>query len=134
MQTASSFKGGTTVNAIAHVRDTRDPNYPLATCSLLIGLDSYSDVTVAHRDIIYDVRPVHERLSMGGGKQRIMRKGSLILSMARARSAPYPHSLLTTRPISPPSLYHCFLGFPLTLSSILTARRVASHCNPTILP
>ncbi len=28
MQTASSFTGGTTVNAMAHVRDTRNSNYP----------------------------------------------------------------------------------------------------------
>ena len=75
VQTASSFIGGTTVNAIAHVRDTRDPDYPLATRSLLLGLDSYSDVTVAHRDIVYDVRPVHENLSTGGGKTAYYEEG-----------------------------------------------------------
>ncbi len=131
MQTASSFKGGTTVNAIAHVRDTRNPNYPLATRSLVIGLDSYSDVTVAHRDIVYDVRPVHENLSTGGGKTSIS-------STARARSAPYLPSSLTTRPISPPSAYYCFLAYPkstsLTSSSTLTTRRVAFHCNLTTPP
>jgi hypothetical protein len=33
----------------------------LATRELTIGLDSYSDVTVAHRDIVYNVRPITDR-------------------------------------------------------------------------
>ncbi len=63
----SSFRGGTTVNAIASVRDPANPRTPLSTRSILLGLDSYSDVTVAHRDIVYNVRAIHERLSTGGG-------------------------------------------------------------------
>ncbi len=49
------------------VRDPKNTDYPLATRSLLIGLDSYSDVTVAPRDIVYNVRPIHERLSTREG-------------------------------------------------------------------
>ncbi len=75
IQTASSFKGGTTVNAIAHVRDTCNPKYPLATRSLTVGLDSYSDVTVAHREIVYDIRPVHEKTSTGGGSTAYYEEG-----------------------------------------------------------
>ena len=67
IQTRSSFQGGTTVNATGFVRDPRDNQYPHATRPLTIGLDSYSDVTVAHRDIVYNTRPIHENLSTGGG-------------------------------------------------------------------
>jgi hypothetical protein len=75
MQTSSSFRGRTRVNAIGHVRDPRNFNYPLATRSLLIGLDSYSDVTVAHRDIVYAVRLIHENLVTGGGKKQYHEEG-----------------------------------------------------------
>ncbi len=49
------------------MRDPRNPRNPFATRQLTIGLDSYSDVTVAHRDLVYNVRPVTERLATGGG-------------------------------------------------------------------
>jgi hypothetical protein len=42
---------------------------------LTIGLDSYSDVTVAHRDITYNVRPITERLSTGGGLTQYYEEG-----------------------------------------------------------
>ena len=67
VQTRSSFQGGTTVNATGFVRDPTNLQHPLSTRPLLIGLDSYSDVTVAHRSIVYNVRPIHESLSTGGG-------------------------------------------------------------------
>jgi hypothetical protein len=67
VQLSSSFKGGTTVNAVASFRDPRHPRNPIATRQLTIGLDNYSDVTVAHRDIVYGVRPITERLSTGRG-------------------------------------------------------------------
>ncbi len=67
VQTRSSFQGGTTVNATGFVRDPTNLHHPLSTRPLLIGLDSYSDVTVAHRTIVYNVRPIHESLSTGGG-------------------------------------------------------------------
>jgi hypothetical protein len=67
VQTRSSFQGGTTVNATGFVRDPLNTHHPLSTRPLTIGLDSYSDVTVAHRDIVYGLRPIHERLTTGGG-------------------------------------------------------------------
>jgi hypothetical protein len=66
VQTRSSFQGGTTVNATGFVRDPLNTHHPLSTRPLTICLDSYSDVTVAHRDIVYGVRPIHESLTTGG--------------------------------------------------------------------
>ncbi len=68
VQTRSSFQGGTTaVNATASVRDPRDPHHPLATRPILVGLDSYSDVTVASCEIVYNMHPILEHLSTDGG-------------------------------------------------------------------
>jgi hypothetical protein len=47
VQTRSSFQGGSTVNATGFVRDPLNTHNPLSTRPLLIGLDSYSDVTVS---------------------------------------------------------------------------------------
>jgi hypothetical protein len=47
----------------------------LATRQLTIGLDSYSDVTVSHRDIVYHIRPIMERLSTGGGLTQYNEEG-----------------------------------------------------------
>jgi hypothetical protein len=63
------------VNATGFVRDPLNTHHPLSTRPLLIGLDSYSDVTVAHRDIVYDVRPKHESLSTGGGNTEYHKEG-----------------------------------------------------------
>ncbi len=41
------------------MRDPLDPDF-FATRSIIVGIDSYSDITVAHRDIAYDVRRVSE--------------------------------------------------------------------------
>jgi hypothetical protein len=60
---------------MASVRDPANPRNPLATRSILLGLDSYSDVTVAHRDIVYNVRVIHERLSTGGGATQYFEEG-----------------------------------------------------------
>jgi hypothetical protein len=38
-------------------------------------LDSYSDVTVAHRDIVYNIRTIHEQLSTGGGSTHYYEEG-----------------------------------------------------------
>jgi hypothetical protein len=57
------------------VRDPRHHRNPFATRQLTVGLDSYSDVTVAHRDIVYNVRPVTERLATGGGPTQYNEEG-----------------------------------------------------------
>ncbi len=75
VQTRSSFQGGTTVNATGFVRDPLNQRNPLSTRPLLIGLDSYSDVTVASRDIAYHIHPIHEHLSTGGGDTEYHEEG-----------------------------------------------------------
>ncbi len=94
-QTSSSFRGGTTVNATGYVRDPLNTRHPLSTRPLLIALDSYSDVTVAHRDIVYAVRPIHERLLTGGGRPRRHRRRPLLLpDHPRSRRQPsHPSSV-----------------------------------------
>jgi hypothetical protein len=36
---------------------------------------SYSDVTVAHRDFVYNLRPITERVSTGGGLAQFDEEG-----------------------------------------------------------
>jgi hypothetical protein len=61
--TASSFRGGTSVNAFCSVRDPHS-NDPFATRSILLDIDSYSDITVPHRDIVYGRRPQTKRSTL----------------------------------------------------------------------
>jgi hypothetical protein len=110
-QLASSFKGGTTVNAIASVRDPLYPRNPLATRELTIGLDSYSDVTVAHRDIAYNVRPISERLSTGGGLTRYDEEGlvDIVDGPCSFRTLP---ALVASHPSNLPKHCMLLLGVP----------------------
>ena len=63
----SSFRGGTAANAFCTVRDPSSPD-PFATRSIIVGLDSYSDVTVAHRDIAYGIHRIAETVQTGVGE------------------------------------------------------------------
>jgi transposase InsO family protein len=110
-QAASSFRGGTTVNAIASVRDPSNPRQPLATRSILLGLDSYSDVTVAHRDIVYNVRAIHEQLSTGGGATQYYEEGlvDIVDGPCSFRTVP---ALVANHPTHLPSKCLMLLGVP----------------------
>jgi hypothetical protein len=72
----SSFRGGTAANAFCTVRDPTIPD-PLATRSIIVGLDSYSDATVAHRDIAYayDIHRVAETVQTGAGEATYQEEG-----------------------------------------------------------
>ena len=138
VQTASSFKGGTTVNATGVVRDPRNTKYPLATRSLLIGLDSYSDVTVAHRDIVYNVRPIHEHLSTGGGNTQYHEEGlvDIVDGPCSFRTIP---ALVACSPTHLPSKCLLLLGVPqineldIKLDTHRVARRLPLQSyDPTI--
>ncbi len=37
-------------------------------CFIIVGIDSYSDVTVAHPDIVYDIHPIVETVHTGAGE------------------------------------------------------------------
>jgi hypothetical protein len=71
---ASSFRGGTAVNAFCSVRDPSSDD-PFATRAILIGIDSYSDITVAHRDIVYGPRPIEETVYTGAGAATYAEEG-----------------------------------------------------------
>ena len=70
----SSFRGGTAANAFCTVRDPSSPD-PFATRSIIVGLDSYSDVTVAHRDIAYGIHRITESVQTGAGEATYQEEG-----------------------------------------------------------
>jgi hypothetical protein len=72
--TVSSFRGGTASNAFCSVRDPLDSEF-FATRSIIVGIDSYSDITVAHRDIAYDIRRVSETVHTGAGEATYHEEG-----------------------------------------------------------
>jgi hypothetical protein len=68
---ASSVREGMASNAFCTVRDPTNPDC-FATRSIIVGIDSYSDITVAHREIAYDIRRVCETVHTGA-RRRISR-------------------------------------------------------------
>jgi hypothetical protein len=111
VQTRSSFQGGTAVNATASVRDPRDPHHPLATRPILVGLDSYSDVTVASRDIVYNVHPVLEHLSTSGGNTEYTEEGLVDIVDGPCSFHTIP-ALVATQPTHLPRKCLLLLGVP----------------------
>jgi hypothetical protein len=83
----------------------------LATRQLTIGLDSYSDVTVAHRDIVYSTRPIMERLSTGGGLTQYNEEGlvDIVDGPCSFRTLP---ALVAHHPSHLPSKCLILLGVP----------------------
>jgi hypothetical protein len=111
VQTHSSFCGGTTVNATAFVRDPRNTRNPLSTRPLLVGLDSYSDVTMASRDILYNVHPVLEHLSTGRGNTEYTEEGlvDIVDGPCSFRTIP---ALVASQPAHLPQKCLLLLGVP----------------------
>jgi hypothetical protein len=70
----SSFRDGMVANAFCTVRDPSSPD-PLATRSIIVGLDSYSDVTVAYREIAYNIHRVAETVQTGAGEATYQEEG-----------------------------------------------------------
>jgi hypothetical protein len=111
VQTRSSFQGGTTVNATGFIRDPFNQRNPLSTRPLLIGLDSYSDVTVASRDIAYNIHPIHEHLSTGGGDTEYHEEGlvDIVDGACSFRTIP---ALVASDPSHLPTKCMLLLGVP----------------------
>jgi hypothetical protein len=111
VQTRSSFQGGTTVNATGFVRDPLNKRNPLSTRSLTIGVDSYSDVTVARREITYNIHPIHENLSTGGGDTEYHEEGlvDIVDGPCSFRTIP---ALVASDPSHLPAKYLLLLGVP----------------------
>ncbi len=70
----SSFRVGTASNAFCSVRDPASLDL-FATRSIVVGIDSYSDVTVAHRDVVYNVRRIDETVHTDAGEATYKEEG-----------------------------------------------------------
>jgi hypothetical protein len=92
-------------------RDPRNTRNPLSTRPLLVGLDSYSDVTVASRDIVYNVHPVLEHLSTGGGDTEYTEEGlvDIVDGPSSFRTIP---ALVASQPAHLPQKCLLLLGVP----------------------
>ena len=70
----SSFRGGLAVRATAVLRN---PNPGKPELPVNMGLDSYSDVTVANRSFAYDCRDIDENIRTGGGNSKFKQEGKI---------------------------------------------------------
>jgi hypothetical protein len=106
----SSFRGGTTANAFCSVRDlaSRDP---FATRSIIVGIDSYSDVTVAHREIVYGIHSIDETVQTGAGDATYTEEGLVDIADGLYSFRTIP-ALVAHTPEHLPSLTHLLLGVP----------------------
>jgi hypothetical protein len=104
----SSFRGGTAANAFCTVRDPTVTD-PLATRPIIVGLDSYSDVTVAHRDIAYAIHRVAETVHTGAGASTHQEEGlvDIVDGLYSFRTIP---ALIAQTPDHLPSSTHLLLG------------------------
>jgi hypothetical protein len=106
----SSFRGGTTVIATASARDPSNSD-PVAILPILVGLDSYSDVTVtvtvAAPEFVYNKRQIMESFGTGAGTSEYFEEGFIDIALlphpARSRGF-MPHHL--------PSSCSLLLGVP----------------------
>jgi hypothetical protein len=104
----SSFRGGTAANAFCTVRDSSLPD-PFALRPIIVGLDSYSDVTVAHRDIAYHIHRVTETVQTGAGEATYHEEGlvDIVDDLYSFRTIP---ALIAQTPEHLPSSTHLLLG------------------------
>ncbi len=104
----SSFRGGTASNAFCTARDPNVPD-PLATRSIIVGIDSYSDVTVAHRDITYGIHLIQETVQTGAGEASYQEEGlvDIVDGLYSFRTIP---ALIAQTPDHLPSSTHLLLG------------------------
>jgi hypothetical protein len=104
----SSFRGGTAANAFCTVRDPNSPD-PFAARSIIVGLDSYSDVTVAHRDIAYNIHRIAETVQTGAGEATYQEEGlvDIVDGLYSFRTIP---ALIAQTPEHLPSSTHLLLG------------------------
>jgi hypothetical protein len=64
----SHFTGGNAVTARARVRDPLAP-FPDQHMHVTVAIDTYSDISVAHADIAFNIAPITEIVRTGGGKR-----------------------------------------------------------------
>jgi hypothetical protein len=88
------------VIATASARDPSNPD-PVAFVPILVGLDSYSDITVAAPELVYNKRKITESVSTGAGASDYFEGVSSTLSTAFTLFAHYPPSSPRLPTISP---------------------------------
>ncbi len=84
---------------------------PFATRSIVVGIDSYSDITVAHRDIVYDIRPIDETVQTGAGDATYTEEGLVDIADGLYSFRTIP-ALVALNPEHLPSSTHLLLGVP----------------------
>jgi hypothetical protein len=129
----SSFKGGTASNACCSVRDPTLSD-PLATRPIIVGIDSYSDITVAHRDIAYAIRPISETVHTGAGEASYSEEGlvDIVDGPESFRTIP---ALIAQNPDQLPTSTHLLLGVTqineLDVKCDVHRTNEDFPCNPT---
>jgi hypothetical protein len=75
----------------------------------VIGLDSYWDITVAHREIAYNIHPVTETVQTGAGEATYHEEGlvDIVDGLYSFRTIP---ALIARTPEQLPSSTHLLLG------------------------
>jgi len=86
----SSFRGGTAVTAAAHIRHptSSQPNPKLLPIKVAIG--TFSDVSVAHESIAYNLREVTEEIRTGAGRSTFQYEGTVDMAVTHNTFHPIP--------------------------------------------
>jgi hypothetical protein len=140
----SSFHGGTTVIATASARDPSNPD-PIAVVPILVGLDSYSDVTVAARSITYNIRTIEDRMIPRSifllpfiwsavYRKKIWSNGRPTMLINPSVSPAAPISTWTSTPPSPPTKSSNFATSPPNTSPSLMPPPVPYPLSRTTRP
>jgi hypothetical protein len=70
----SHFSSGHAVNARTHVRDPT-AKFPDAPLLVHVAIDTYSDVSISHADIAYNITDIEEIIRTGGGQSHFTQQG-----------------------------------------------------------
>jgi hypothetical protein len=108
--TRSSFRGGTTVIATASARDPSNPD-PASLVPILVGLGSYSDVTVAAPELVYNKRRIVESVGTGAGTSEYFEEGFIDIADGLYSFHTLP-TLVASSPHHLPTSCALLLGVP----------------------
>jgi hypothetical protein len=102
--------GGTTVITTASARNPSDP-YPSAILPILVGLDSYSDITVAAPEFVYNKRKITESVGTGAGTSEYFEEGFIDIADGLYSFHTLP-ALVASSPHHLPTSCSLLLGVP----------------------
>jgi hypothetical protein len=98
------------VIAMASARDPSDPD-PVAILPILVGLDSYSDITVAAPELVYNKRKIQESVCTGAGASDYFEEGFIDIADGLYSFRTLP-ALVASSPHHLPSSCSLLLGVP----------------------